>query len=90
MLSRLNHQLYQSTPTEKYATLFLGIYDGHERKLTYSNGGHLPPVILGKDGSVRRLEQGGTVVGLFAHRELIRKHQSRCARENFSWLTVMA
>jgi sigma-B regulation protein RsbU (phosphoserine phosphatase) len=36
--------------------------------LTYSNGGHLPPIILGKDGSVRRLEQGGTVVGLFAHR----------------------
>ena len=68
MLSLLNHQLYQSTPTEKYATLFLGIYDGRERKLTYSNGGHLPPIILGKDGSVRRLEQGGTVVGLFAHR----------------------
>jgi phosphoserine phosphatase RsbU/P len=68
MLSLLNHQLYQSTPTEKYATMFLGIYDGHERKLTYSNGGHLPPIILGKDGSVRRLEQGGTVVGLFAHR----------------------
>jgi sigma-B regulation protein RsbU (phosphoserine phosphatase) len=68
MLSLLNHQLYQSTPTEKYATLFLGIYDGHERQLTYSNGGHLPPVILGEDGSVRRLEQGGTVVGLFPHR----------------------
>lgn len=68
MLSLLNHQLYQSTPTEKYATLFLGIYDGHERKLTYSNGGHLPPIILGEDGSVRRLEEGGTVVGLFDHR----------------------
>lgn len=68
MLSLLNHQLYQSTPSEKYATLFLGIYDGHERKLTYSNGGHLPPIILGEDGSVRRLEQGGTVVGLFDHR----------------------
>ncbi len=65
MLSLLNHQLYQSTPAEKYATLFLGIYDGHERKLTYSNGGHLPPIILGEDGSVRRLDQGGTVVGLF-------------------------
>src|SRR5450432_854007 len=68
MLSLLNHQLYQSTPSEKYATLFLGIYDGQERKLTYSNGGHLPPIILGEDGSVRRLEQGGTVVGLFDHR----------------------
>ena len=68
MLSLLNHQLYQSTPAEKYATLFLGIYDGHERNLTYSNGGHLPPIILGEDGSVRRLEQGGTVIGLFDRR----------------------
>ncbi len=68
MLSLLNHQLFQSTPSEKYATLFLGIYDGRERKLTYSNGGHLPPIILGEDGSVRRLEEGGTVVGLFDHR----------------------
>ena len=68
MLSLLNHQLYLSTPMEKYATLFLGVYDGRQRKLTYSNGGHLPPIILGQDGSVRRLDQGGTVVGLFAHR----------------------
>jgi sigma-B regulation protein RsbU (phosphoserine phosphatase) len=68
LLSLLNHQLYQSTPAEKYATLFLGVYDGQERKLTYSNGGHLPPIILGEDGSVRRLERGGTVVGLFDRR----------------------
>ena len=68
MLSLLNHQLYQSTPAEKYATLFLGVYDGRLRKLTYSNGGHLPPIILGADGSVRRLEQGGTVIGLFDRR----------------------
>ena len=68
MLSLLNHQLYQSTPAEKYATLFLGVYDGRQRKLTYSNGGHLPPIILGEDGSVRRLERGGTVIGLFDHR----------------------
>jgi sigma-B regulation protein RsbU (phosphoserine phosphatase) len=68
MLSLLNHQLYHSTPAEKYATLFLGIYDGQERRLTYSNGGHLPPIILGGDGSVRRLECGGTVIGLFDRR----------------------
>jgi phosphoserine phosphatase RsbU/P len=65
MLSLLNHQLYESTPSEKYATLFLGIYDGQQRKLTYSNAGHLPPIILGEDGSMRRLECGGTVIGLF-------------------------
>lgn len=68
LLSLLNHQLYHSTPSEKYATLFLGFYDGRQRRLTYSNGGHLPPVILGPDGSVRRLGCGGTVVGLFDER----------------------
>src|SRR5215470_16955598 len=65
LLSLLNHQLYESTPQEKYATLFLGIYDGRTRKLTYSNGGHLPPIVISDDGSIRRLDQGGTVVGLF-------------------------
>ena len=65
LLGLLNHQLYESTPAEKYATLFLGIYDGRIRRLTYSNGGHLPPILIGTDGAVRRLEAGGTVVGLF-------------------------
>lgn len=68
LLSLLNHQLYESTPSEKYATLFLAIYNGNERKLTYSNGGHLPPIILGQDGSIRRLDCGGMVVGLFDER----------------------
>jgi sigma-B regulation protein RsbU (phosphoserine phosphatase) len=61
----LNRQLYKTTQPEKYATLFLGFYDGHARRLTYSNAGHLPPLILGEDRSLRRLEVGGTVVGLF-------------------------
>ena len=65
LLSLLNHQLYKSTPQEKYATLFVASYDGRSRKLTYSNGGHLPPIIIGEDGTLRRLDQGGTVVGLF-------------------------
>jgi sigma-B regulation protein RsbU (phosphoserine phosphatase) len=65
LLGLLNHQLYESTPPEKYATLFLAIYDGRSHQLTYSNGGHLPPILIGKDGAVRKLEAGGTVVGLF-------------------------
>jgi sigma-B regulation protein RsbU (phosphoserine phosphatase) len=65
LLGLLNHQLYESTPPEKYATLFLGIYDGRNHRLTYSNGGHLPPILIGAEGTVRRLEAGGTVVGLF-------------------------
>jgi sigma-B regulation protein RsbU (phosphoserine phosphatase) len=65
MLRLLNHHLYRSTQPEKYATLFLGFYDDETRRLTYSNAGHLPPIILSEDGSTRRLDVGGTVVGLF-------------------------
>ncbi len=65
LLSMLNQQLYRSTPTEKYATMFLGFYDQSTREFTYSNAGHLPPMLVGSDGHVRELETGGTVVGLF-------------------------
>src|SRR5262249_34068931 len=68
MLWLLNRHLYQSTQPEKYATLFLGFYADESRRLTYSNAGHLPPIVLSEDGSTRRLETGGTVVGLFDDR----------------------
>ena len=65
LMATLNYQLFRSTPPEKYATMFLGCYDAISRSLTYSNAGHLPPLFLGGDGEVRRLETSGTVVGLF-------------------------
>jgi len=65
MLWLLNRHLFQSTQPEKYATLFLGFYDDEKHRLTYSNAGHLPPIVVAADGTVRRLGTGGTVVGLF-------------------------
>jgi sigma-B regulation protein RsbU (phosphoserine phosphatase) len=64
VVSRLNRQLYASTPREKYVTLFYGVYDSGTRKFAYTNAGHLPPVLFRRD-RIQRLEGGGTVVGLF-------------------------
>ncbi len=64
ILSLLNRHLYRSTQPEKYATLFLAHYDAATAQLTYSNAGHLPPLVLSRDGKIRRLDRGGTVVGL--------------------------
>lgn len=64
ILALLNRHLYRSTQPEKYATLFLAHYDARTSRLTYSNAGQLPPLVLGTDGAVRRLDRGGTVVGL--------------------------
>ncbi len=64
VVARLNRQLYQSTPPEKYATFFYAVYDATRRLLTYTNAGHPPPFLF-RNGSVQRLGEGGTVVGLF-------------------------
>src|SRR5512144_2904266 len=65
LLGLLNHQLYESTPQEKYATLFLGVDDGATRQLSDTDRGHLAPILLADDGTTHRLTCGGTVVGLF-------------------------
>jgi sigma-B regulation protein RsbU (phosphoserine phosphatase) len=64
IVSLLNRHLYRSTQPEKYATLFLAHYDAAKSWMTYSNAGQLPPLVLSRDGSIRRLDVGGTVVGL--------------------------
>lgn len=63
-VAQLNRQLYASTAPEKYATFFFGVYDETSRMLTYTNAGHLPPLLL-RGGEVTLLEVTGTVVGAF-------------------------
>jgi len=68
VVKRLNRQLFESTSVEKYATFFYALYDSTVRRLTYTNAGHLPPVLF-RRGRLERLECGGTVVGLFSPME---------------------
>ena len=65
LMTTLNYQLFRATPPEKYATMFLGCYDATMQALVYSNGGHLPPMVLSPDSGILRLPPSGTVVGLF-------------------------
>jgi sigma-B regulation protein RsbU (phosphoserine phosphatase) len=64
MVDRLNRQLYENTPLEKYVTFFFAIYDARTRKLSYTNAGHIPPILF-QGNKIERLRAGGTVVGLF-------------------------
>jgi len=64
VVGRLNRQLFDSTPEEKYATFFYAVYDGATRRLIYTNAGHPPPFYFHR-GKIERLATGGTVVGLF-------------------------
>lgn len=64
LVGRLNNQLYAYTSPEKYATFCLGVYDEKSSTLTYTNAGHLPPLLV-RDGVAQRLDVNGTVVGAF-------------------------
>jgi sigma-B regulation protein RsbU (phosphoserine phosphatase) len=64
MVGILNRQLYATTAPEKYATFYFAMYDEAEHALTYTNAGHLSPMLV-RDGKVSLLEPTGTVVGAF-------------------------
>ena len=64
LVSQLNKQVYANTSAEKYATFFFGLYDDDSRMLTYTNAGHLPPIVM-RGGQAERMEVTGTVVGAF-------------------------
>src|ERR1022692_1204179 len=64
MVATLNRQLYATTSPEKYATFYFALYDEALHTLTYTNAGHLAPMLLhGSD--LRMLDSTGTVVGAF-------------------------
>jgi sigma-B regulation protein RsbU (phosphoserine phosphatase) len=48
-----------------FATLFFGVLDPSSGALTYINGGHEPPVLVGQSGIKARLSPTGPAVGLF-------------------------
>ena len=64
IISHLNRHLFRNTSDERYATCFFAVYDTESRLLTYTNGGHLPPLYICGNRIVQ-LEAGGMAVGLF-------------------------
>lgn len=64
LVSNLNQQLFASTSPEKYATFYFSVYDDASRTLTYTNAGHLPPILVRRNHATR-LDINGLVVGAF-------------------------
>jgi sigma-B regulation protein RsbU (phosphoserine phosphatase) len=64
LVSTLNRQLYATTSPEKYATFYFALYDEATYALTYTNAGHLAPILV-RASSCEMLDSTGTVVGAF-------------------------
>lgn len=65
LVEKLNQQLFATTSPEKYATFFFALFDEGSRTLTYTNAGHLSPLLF-RNGEVIPLDSNGMVVGAFS------------------------
>ena len=65
LVTRLNINLFRRRIEARFLTAFYGML-GPGGSLTYTNAGHNAPFLVGPSG-VRRLDTGGTVLGLFEH-----------------------
>ncbi len=63
--SRINSVLCANIASGKFVTLFYGVLDASSRILQYTNAGHLRPILIGSDGKVKHLENGGALLGVF-------------------------
>ncbi len=65
MLRTVNRHVYDTSLADRYATFFYGVLDAAAHTIRYVNAGHVPPMVLRRDGSVDRLETGGAPLGIF-------------------------
>ena len=64
MISAVNNYMAETTPSNRFITLFTAELQAEEGSLKFINAGHNPPLIVRADGSVEQLESGGFPLGI--------------------------
>jgi len=64
LCAKVNGLLCENIATGKFVTFIYAVLDGESHTIQYCNAGHLHPILVSSD-SVRTLEQGGAVLGVF-------------------------
>ncbi len=59
----INDLISENTSDGKFITFFWGIFNVKERKLSYVNAGHNPPLLI-RDDKIKKLELGGIILGV--------------------------
>jgi sigma-B regulation protein RsbU (phosphoserine phosphatase) len=65
LLADVNRHFYDSTSSDRFATMFFGVYDDLTRTLRYVNCGHCPPLLMRASGHLERIEPTATLLGAF-------------------------
>ena len=66
VVAKLNKAVSSRSPGNRFITFFMAVFDAAASTLTYCNAGHNPPMLIRAGGVIERLEEGGTVLGIFA------------------------
>jgi sigma-B regulation protein RsbU (phosphoserine phosphatase) len=61
---RVNNIMCDNIVARRFITSFYGLLDTQNKRLSYTNAGHCPPMLI-RDGSCHRLSEGGPVLGVF-------------------------
>jgi sigma-B regulation protein RsbU (phosphoserine phosphatase) len=70
LCTRVNSVICENIVSHRFITCFYGLLDTQNRKLSYTNAGHCPPILI-RDGSCQRLTEGGPVLGIFPGRRYV-------------------
>lgn len=64
LIGRLNRIIVQNCPSNRFISLFAGIYDSKTGEMTYCNAGHNPPLLVRCNGLVEELGATGVILGI--------------------------
>lgn len=64
LVDKLNKLIFKSSPPDKYITFLITILDSNSGELNIVNAGHNPGLILRDDGTLEKIEAGGTGLGM--------------------------
>ncbi len=64
LTGRVNDLMCENTGGSKFVTFFWGILDPVEKTLRYVNAGHNYPILFRSDGSIKKFDKGGMILGV--------------------------
>jgi phosphoserine phosphatase RsbU/P len=63
-VTRLNKAVAINCPDNRFITFFICVFDPANNRLTYTNAGHNPPLLVRRNGTVEELATGGIILGI--------------------------
>jgi sigma-B regulation protein RsbU (phosphoserine phosphatase) len=65
-LEMVNRLIYEEQQSDLFLTAFYGVLDPATGRLTFANGGHNPPLLIGEDGQFRLLSVPGMALSVLS------------------------